>query len=366
MEWSKKIIHIDMDAFYSSVEELDDPSLDGKPVIIGGSPHGRGVVCTANYAARKFGVRSAMPCKMAFKLCPEGLFLPPRFKRYQEISQKIFSFYREVTPLVEPLSLDEAYLDVTQNSYHEDDPVTLARTLKLRILEDIGLSASAGVATSKFMAKIASDYEKPAGLTVVFPGDEIEFLSRLPVKKIPGVGPKTEERLHLMGIKLIEDVRKFPIEVLEKKLGKFGPILKERSLGIDKRKVGRRSKSKSLGKESTFKENIYDKDICLQHLAKMLQVLIERIEEKDLSPKTLTLKYRYSDFSTHTRAMAVTSPIKSTDLMKKIKQELAPLKLSPLGLRLLGLSFSNFTQGESEKIIPLPFDECPSSVFGEV
>src|SRR5688572_2011568 len=252
----RRILHIDMDAFYASVEQRDDPSLRGKPLVVGGQPNRRGVVAAASYEARAFGVRSAMSMAKAVKLCPELVIVPPDFARYKAASSAIFDIYREVTPLVEPLSLDEAYLDVTENSWHEPLAMIVAKRLKARIRETTGLTASAGVAPNKFLAKIASGWKKPDGLTVIAPDRVEPFLQRLPVDALWGVGPVTAKKLRARGINRLVDVRAIEEQTLRDAVGRMADWLKQLANGIDDRPVIAHRETKSSGSENTYPEDL--------------------------------------------------------------------------------------------------------------
>src|SRR5712672_1689365 len=254
----RRILHIDMDAFYASVEQRDDPSLKGKPVAVGGSPGGRGVVAAASYEARAFGVYSAMSMARAVRLCPSLVIVRPDFQKYRAASNAVFSIFRDVTPLVEPLSLDEAYLDVTENSWGETLATTVARRLKERIRADTGLTASAGVAPNKFLAKIASGWKKPDGLTVISPGRVEPFLQKLPVDALWGVGPVTAEKLRARGIERLVDVRVMEIERLRETVGSLADWLQQLANGIDDRPVTPNREAKSSGSENTYPEDLTD------------------------------------------------------------------------------------------------------------
>ena len=249
-----------MDAFYASVEQRDRPELKGKPVIVGGDPQSRGVVAACSYEARKFGVHSAQPMATAIRLCPDGIFLPVRMSRYKEVSEQVFEIFYRFTPLVEPLSIDEAFLDVTGSARLFGEPVEIAKKIKQMVLEETGLTVSAGVAPSKFVAKIASDIDKPDGLTVVPPDRVRDFLDPLPIKKMWGVGKVTQEALALLNIHTFRDLSQMPVKVLEKKFGKHGVKMHLLSMGIDEREVAPEHDAKSIGHEETFLEDIIDLD----------------------------------------------------------------------------------------------------------
>ena len=291
-----------MDAFYASVEQRDDPLLRGKPVAVGGSPQGRGVVAACSYEARKFGIRSAMPMARAARLCPELLIVRPDFTRYRAASQKVMAILRECTPLVEPLSLDEAYLDVTENLWREPLATNVAKRLKARIRAELQLTASAGVAPNKFLAKIASGWQKPDGLTVIPPGRVEKFLQQLPVEALWGVGPVTANKLHAIGIRRLVDVRDMDEVSLQKTVGSLAAWLKRLSHGDDPREVKPDRPWKSISAETTFAvdlENLRDMQLELKALAAKVAISLQK---KDLLARTVTLKLRYGDFTTVTRS----------------------------------------------------------------
>src|SRR6187200_2631005 len=267
----RRILHVDMDAFYASVEQRDDPGLRGKPVAVGGQPNRRGVVAAASYEARTFGVRSAMSMAQAVKLCPSLVIVAPDFSRYKAASSTIFGLYRDVTPLVEPLSLDEAYLDVTENSWNEPLATRVARRLKERIREATGLTASAGVAPNKFLAKIASGWKKPDGLTVIAPDRVEPFLQRLPVDALWGVGPVTAEKLRARGIHRLVDVRTFDDHLLRDTVGSLADWLRQLANGIDDRPVVAHRETKSSGSENTYPEDLIDIETIRKEIVEMAQ-----------------------------------------------------------------------------------------------
>ncbi|MEY4064322.1 MAG: polymerase, partial [Pseudomonadota bacterium] len=273
----RKIIHVDMDAFYAAVEIRDNPELNGKPVVIGGSPQSRAVVCTSSYEARKFGIRSAMSCAQAFRQCPQAIFLPPNFSKYSEVSRQIRAIFARYTHLIEPLSLDEAFLDVTDNVqglYASQ----IGRAIQSAVAEELQLSCSVGVAPNKLVAKIASDFRKPAGITIVPPEKVAAFMRALAVRKIFGVGPATEKRLHQIGLKTCEDVLNIPLITLEHQLGSFAHWIHNAAQGIDERRVNTHRERKSLGREETFAEDI----ASLPPLLEELNTLAEKVS-RDLN-----------------------------------------------------------------------------------
>ena len=298
----RRIIHLDMDAFYASVEQRDDPALRGKPVAVGGSPESRGVVAASSYEARRFGVRSAMPMARAVRLCPELLIVRPDFARYRAASQKVMEILRSCTPLVEPLSLDEAYLDVTDNLWGEPLASVVAKELKRRILDETGLTSSAGVAPNKFLAKIASGWRKPDGLTVIAPERVESFLQELPVEALWGVGPVTAKKLRAVGIQRLVDVRDFDEIALHRTVGRLAPWLHGLSHGDDPREVKPDRPWKSISAETTYPEDLTSLEEMRAEVARLSLRVVTSLGKKQLNARTVTLKLRYSDFTTVTRS----------------------------------------------------------------
>jgi DNA polymerase-4 len=297
-----KIIHVDMDAFYTSVEQRDHPELRGKPVIVGGSPERRGVVASASYEARKFGVRSAMSSAKAKRLCPRAIFVRPDIAKYRRVSEEIRAIFTSITSLVEPLSLDEAYLDVTENNLGEPLARNVARHIKDRIRKELNLTASAGVGPNKFIAKVASDLRKPDGLVVIPPERVSVFVEKLPVEKLWGVGPATAKRLHSLGLFTAGDIRRASVASLEKELGRFAHFLHALSRGEDDRKVDPNQESKSCGSETTFDHDFSDVWKLEEYLREMADDVAAELKDIERPGKTITLKLRYSDFKTITRS----------------------------------------------------------------
>ena len=300
-----------MDAFYASVEQRDDPSLRGKPVAVGGSPTSRGVVAASSYEARKFGVRSAMPMARAVRLCPELIIVRPDFARYRAASQKVMAILRDCTPLVEPLSLDEAYLDVTENLWGEPLATTVAKRLKARILEEVKLTASAGVAPNKFLAKIASGWQKPDGLTVIPPERVEQFLQRLPVEALWGVGPVTAKKLRALGIQRLVDVREIDEIALRKTVGSLADWLKRLANGDDPREVKPDRPWKSISAETTYPEDLERLEEMRAEVDRLARRVAASLEKKNLYARAVTLKLRYSDFTTVTRSHTVSRPTRA-------------------------------------------------------
>jgi DNA polymerase-4 len=344
---TRRIIHVDMDAFYASVEQRDDPALRGKPLAVGGRPDRRGVVAAASYEARAFGVRSAIPMAQAVRLCPELTIVPPNFSKYKAASDAVFSIFREVTPLVEPMSLDEAYLDVTDNAWHEPLATTVARRLKERIKAETGLTASAGVAPNKFLAKIASGWNKPDGLTVIGP-DRIEpFLQRLPVDALWGVGPVTARRLRARGIEKLVDVRAADPQLLRDAVGSLAAWLHQLARGIDDRPVVPHREAKSSGTENTYPSDLTDLDDIRTEVREMAEQAVRWLLRKDLLARTVTIKVRYSDFTTITRSHTSRPTRDAEDIAVRAVQLLAKTDAGRRPVRLLGVSVHNF-RGEQE------------------
>jgi len=341
---SKHIIHLDMDAFYPSVEVLDNPALKGKPVIVGGGEQ-RGVVSSASYEARKFGVHSAQPVAKAKRLCPDGIFLPVRMSRYQEVSKQAFEIFLRFTPLVEPLSIDEAFLDVTGSIRLFGRPESIAKKIKQIISKETGLTISAGVAPSKFVAKIASDIDKPDGLTVVHSDGVRDFLDPLPIKKMWGVGKVTQLVLSRLNIYTFRDLRQTPVRVLEKRFGKQGAKIHLLAMGVDERDVIPEHEVKSIGHEQTYSQDIISLDAAQKELLALGNKVARRLRHKGLKGKTVTLKVKYFDFVQVTRS--ATSPESTDDgseiyslachLLKKTEVTKKPIRL--LGISLSQLSF---------------------------
>jgi DNA polymerase-4 len=354
----RKIIHIDMDAFYASVEQRDNAELRGKPVVVGGSPNSRSVVAAASYEARKFGIRSAISCSQAFRLCPQAIFVPPRFEAYKAVSSQIMAIFREYTDLVEPLSLDEAFLDVTENNFNNPSATRIAEEIRKKILEETFLTASAGVAPNKFLAKIASDMNKPNGIAVIPPEKVSEILKTLPVRKVPGIGKKTEERMFELGITTTGDLQKWERDVLVEIFGKSGEWYYRIAHGEDDREVHSSRERKSVGAEDTFSKDIVD----LDSLRSEILVLSERVWKRlrGIFGRTVTLKVTYADFEKITRSQ---TPKKIPETIDEIVQiVLVLLNQTEAGsrpIRLLGVSVSNFDRPNSDGkpvqlILPFP------------
>ena len=347
-ERGRKILHLDMDAFYASIEQRDNPSLKGRPVIVGGEAEKRGVVSAASYEARAFGVHSAMPTSQARRLCPQGVFLPVRMDRYRGVSGLIFEIFREYTPLIEPLSLDESFLDVTGCESLFGPAPEIARTIKKKILAQTELTASAGIAPNKFLAKIASDWRKPDGLVEIKPEEVGAFLENLPVSKLWGVGKATEEVLQGMGIFRVGQLARFPREAIEKKMGNFGLELLTLARGEDDRPVVSGEEAKSLSQEQTFTPDLQERQIMEQILLDQAEQVGWELRKQKLKGLTVHLKVRYPDFTLITRSQTLSAP---TDAGMEIYRTAVKLldKTEALSrkARLLGVGISNLRRREA-------------------
>jgi len=352
----RKIIHIDMDAFYASVEQLDHPELVGKALAVGGSEI-RGVISAASYEARKFGVRSAMSGVLAKKLCPHLIFVRPRFERYTEISKKIRKIFYEYTDLVEPLSLDEAYLDVTQNKKGNPSATLLAKEIRQRIFEDLGLRASAGISINKFVAKVASDFNKPNGQKTVNP-DEVEaFLEALDIKKFYGIGKVTAEKMYQLGIFTGSDLKTKSLEFLETHFGKSGVHYYYIVRGIHNSPVKPNRISKSVGAERTFNENLSSEVFMEERLESIAKELERRLQKYKIAGKTVTLKIKYSDFSQQTRSKTLPYFISDKSLLLDTAKELLYQEKLKESVRLLGISLNNLnTEVKKTVVVQLKFE----------
>lgn len=369
---TRTILHVDMDAFYASIEERDQPELAGKPLIVGGAPEGRGVVSAANYIVRKFGVHSAMPTAKALRLCPQAVVLKPRMDYYAKVSSEIHEFFFRYTPLVEPLSLDEAFLDVTGSEKLFGPAVEIARTLKRDIQQDLGLVASVGLAPNKFLAKIASDLDKPDGLVVVDPDRVQEFLDPLSVGRLWGVGRVTGQAFSQMGIHRIAELRRLPVETLRRKFGRSGEHLWELAHGIDERQVIPDQAAKSISHETTFAKDISDPVVLRGWLLELTEQVARRLRHHGLCGRSIHLKVRFSDFQTITRSHKLLEPTNSTEILWRTAVEMLDTKLPErhlpvrlLGMGVSGIDRSRLSQGtlfddEQEKHTQL--DEATDSI----
>ena len=359
----RKIIHVDMDAFYASVEQLDNPELRGKPIAVGGSSQ-RGVVAAASYEARKFGVRSAMSSVLAKRNCPGLIFVKARFDRYKEISKKIRAVFHEYTDLVEPLSLDEAYLDVTINKKGNPSATLIAKEIRQRILEETGLNASAGISVNKFIAKVASDINKPNGQKTVNPEEILQFLEQLEIRKFYGVGKVTAEKMYQLGIFTGKDLKTKSLDFLETHFGKSGTYYYDVVRGIHNSEVKPHRIPKSVGAERTFNENLSSEIFMLERLDQIATELERRLKKADIAGKTITLKIKYSDFTLNTRSKTLPYYITDKDLILETAKELLYQEELQNSVRLLGISLANLntdkkTQSKTEKesiLVQLKFD----------
>ena len=348
----RKIVHVDMDSFYASVEQRDDPQLSGKPVIVAWKGN-RSVVCAASYEARAFGVRSAMPTKRAERLCPEGIFIAPDFTRYRAVSREVRDIFKRHTDLIEPLSLDEAYLDVTENKTGLPTATLVARTIREQIRQELNLTASAGVAPNKFLAKLASDWKKPDGLFVIQPDEVDAFLIPLPVGRLPGVGKVNEEKLAKLGVKTVGELRSLERSKLEQEFGRYGGRLYELARGIDENPVVPDRPTQSISVEDTFQE-----DVLLAETEPMIRRLAEKLwsasRKESRIPRTVVLKLKTKEFKVLTRSHTRSAPPSSCDELTEVALKLRErVTLGPQQrYRLVGIGLSNFR--EAEQIGPQP------------
>ncbi len=353
---SRKIIHIDMDAFFAAVEQRDNPELRGKPVIIGGKPNSRGVVSTCSYEARKFGIHSAMPSSFAYRLCPSAIFIRPRFDAYQQASQEVMKIFYEYTDKVEQVSIDEAYLDVTENKLKMKSASIIAKEIRYKIKERTGLTASAGVSYNKFLAKIGSDMNKPDGMTIIRPQDAKAVLENLPIRKFHGIGKKTEEKMKALNIFFGRDLKKVSLNEMIERFGKVGYFYYNIVRGKDEREVGHFTKRHSIASESTFSEDTNDINYMLQYMKRISGKLSESIQKKQLLAKTISIKIKYADFKQVTRSYTSTSPIKTdNEIFDVAKKLLLNSVEKDKKIRLLGISISNIIdkkKGVYQLILP--------------
>jgi len=353
----RSILHIDMDAFYTSIEQLDHPEYKSKPVIVGADPKsgaGRGVVAACSYEARKFGVRSALPISRAWKLCPEGVYVRPRMKRYVEMSWQVMNVFRRFTDLVEPLSIDEAFLDITGSVALLGAPEQIARSIKSQIRAATGLTASAGLAPNKFLAKIASDLRKPDGFVIVEEQEIGTFLQDLPISRLWGVGPKTEQRLHAMGFRTIGQLAGASRESLIRSLGSLGGHLHQLSHGRDDRPVVPNWEPKSISSETTFDKDTADRELLLRTILELSDHVAERLRKDSYRARKVTLKLRYSSFSTHTKQHSLDKMIQTGDEIARIARALFGQFTLNEKIRLIGVSAGDLHRdGEDPQQLPL-------------
>ncbi|WP_281040890.1 DNA polymerase IV [Mesorhizobium sp. M7A.F.Ca.US.011.01.1.1] len=344
----RKIIHVDMDAFFASVEQRDNPELRGKPVAVGGSA-ARGVVAAASYEARKFGVRSAIPSITAKRKCPELIFVPPRFDAYRAVSQQIHAIFAEHTPLIEPLSLDEAYLDVTDNLQSIPIATTIAEMIRAKIKAETGLTASAGISYNKFLAKLASGQNKPDGQFVITPKMGPAFVEALPVRKFHGVGPATADKMARLGIETGADLHAQSLAFLEEKFGKAGPYYYWIARGIDERPVRADRERKSVGAEDTFVSDLFDLELARKELAPLVSKVWRYCHERSIRGRTVTLKVKFADFQQITRSRTIAGVVTTEDEFATVSGALLD-QVFPVtkGIRLLGLTLSNLGETGSQ------------------
>lgn len=340
------IIHLDMDAFFAAVEQRDNPELKGKPVIVGGIGK-RGVVSTCSYEARRYGVRSAMPWFQASKLCPEGIFLPGRYSRYKEVSRQVFAILKRYTELIEPLSIDEAFLDVTDAGR---SPLEIAVEIKAAVLEETGLTVSVGIAYNKFLAKLASEWNKPDGLFEIRPEDVPDILKPLPVSKVYGLGAQSVGRLNRIGIFTVADLLKYDKDFLVRYLGGHGGEIYHLIRGEDQRPVNAGHQVKSIGRETTLSEDCRDTGMLLEHLAPFCDVLEVRLARYGLRAYTITLKYKTAGFRQYTRSRTVSIPVGTAEEMMQVLQELMAPEVVAEPVRLIGVTLSHFEETRTEQI----------------
>jgi len=343
MSQDRKIIHIDMDAFFAAVEQRDHPEYQNKPIIVGGRPDTRGVVATCSYEARKFGIHSAMPSSRAYRLCPQAIFVKPRFEAYKEASSLIRQIFSGYTELFEPLSLDEAYLDVSENISHHGSATLIAKAIKQSILQKTGLVASAGISYNKFLAKIASDMDKPDGLYLITPEQGEQFVETLAVGKFHGIGKATEKKMHALGIKTGWDLKQKSLAFLIQNFGKAGQYYHNITRAIDHRPVNSHRESKSVGVETTFQIDIKDRTEVLMHLQQLFQKALRKVNDKGLTAHTLTIKIKYHDFVQITRSRTLTLAIsKAIDTAPILENLLNNTAVGQRKVRLLGVTLSSF------------------------
>ena len=351
----RTILHADLDAFYASVEVLDDPSLRGRPVIVGGGPEERGVVMAASYEARRYGVQSAMPLRTAGRRCPDGVFLPGRPDRYRELSQQVMSIFASYTPLVEPISLDEAFLDVTASRAAFGDGPTIARRIKERVLDEVGLVVSVGVATNKLCAKVASDLRKPDALVVVAPGEEAAFLAPLPIRRLWGVGPQAQQALGDYGVTTIGQPAALQPSTLQRRFGRHGTELSARARGMDRSTVEPMQAPKSVGHEHTFHVDTTDRGRLEATLLDLAESVGTRLRRHDLAARAVQLKLRYEGFETLTRQAPLPHPTRDTGpLYDTATALLLRILIAGRGVRLIGLTAISLTEAQQLTLFDAP------------
>ncbi len=364
---ARRILHCDMDCFYAAVHQRDDPPLRGRPVVVGGSPNSRGVVAAASYEARQFGVRSAMPSAHAARLCPHATFLRPDFARYSEESRRIFAIFRDFTPLVQPISIDEAYLDVTAELAGHGSATAVARAIRQRVRSERGLAVSVGVASSRLVAKIASDAGKPDGLVVVPPPRVLDFLAPLSVRALPGIGPATERNLqHELGASSIGALRALPLERLTARLGRHGETLHRYAHGIDLRPFEVQHQRKSLSAERTYSRDLSSLDAMELELERLADEVAAALQRRGLRGATVVLKVRYGDFVTLTRSRTLAQPVDDPHTLASVARDLLRRTQAPVRpVRLLGLGVSKIGRpGDDAQLVLFPSERPrPAETF---
>ncbi len=344
---NKIILHVDMDAFFAAVEQLDNKNLRGLPVIVGGTG-GRGVVATCSYEARKYGVRSAMPGFIAQKLCPQGIYVSGRYWRYKEVSNEIFRIFRDITPIVEPLSIDEAFLDIGTSDFEKG--FKIATKIKSRVYKEIGLTLSIGISYNKFLAKLASDWNKPNGIKVITEDMVPEILKPLPISKIYGLGEKSVRKLNNMGMFKVEDLLEMPRTFFIEYFGKYGIEIYDRIRGIDNRELRINRDRKSYGKENTLKYDIDDKDEILLYIKSFCSELCNELQKQDIKIRTITVKYKTSTFINHTRSKTIRYYTNDFDVIYSTAKEIIEEEVFLETIRLIGLSLSGINEEQSEQL----------------
>ncbi|MEH2187961.1 MAG: DNA polymerase IV [Nostoc sp.] len=361
---TRKIVHVDMDAFYASVEQRDNPSYRGKPLVVGGSPNQRGVVAAASYEARKFGIHSAMPSVTAIAKCPGLIFVRPRFNVYREISTSIHAIFKRYSDLVEGVALDEAYLDVTENKQNITYASTIARHIKTAILQETQLTATAGVSINKFLAKMASGQNKPNGLTVILPEEAIAFVEQLPIEKFHGIGEVTAAKMHSLGIHTGADLKQRSLTELTHHFGKAGHYYYKIARAEDDRPVEANRVRKSIGAETSFAQDLSDVGQMLQELDQIAQIVEQRLEQHETRGRTLTLKVKFSDYQQLTRSKTMLAPISELSTIFEIAKALfESIDLENRSIRLLGISLSNLDNAKQLQAIQLPLFQNGNITF---
>jgi DNA polymerase-4 len=351
------IAHLDLDAFYAAVEVLEEPGLAGKPVLVGGRSHQRGVVLTASYSARAFGARSGMPMSRALSLCPNAVVVPPRHRLYREYSRQVMAIVRQTAPLIEQMSVDEAFLDLSDQVSVWEDAIEIVGRLKSRVREQVGLTASLGLAKNKLVAKVASDQDKPDGLTVVRPGEEAAFLAPLPVRALWGIGPVTAEKLAGMGVKTVGQLAQVPEPELRSRFGRHGAAMARHALGIDKRSVVTERTPKSVGQERTFTRDLSDVSSLEAQMMRLSQGVSQRLRRNGLVAGTVAIKLRYSDFTTLSRQMHLSVATDDEKLIYQAALSLFHREWKPgQPVRLLGVTGRQLCQPAGQ--MPLLLDGC--------